>query len=162
MKKIFYYETKIGKIAIAEDNNAITDVYFRCEDVAKEDYIESETELLKEAGKQIKEYFNGARKNFSLPLAPVGTDFMRKVWNALVDIPYGETRSYKDIAQKTDSKLAYRAVGLANNKNPIPIIIPCHRVIGANKKLVGYGGGLELKEYLLQLEKQYVGCGKNF
>lgn len=155
MKKISYYETKIGRLGIAEENNCITDLYFESETISNGDFVEDESEILKEAGKQLQEYFKGMRKNFSLPLAPEGTEFMKKVWNALIDIPYGETRSYKEIAEKTDSKLAYRAVGLANNKNPIPIIIPCHRVIGSNKKLVGYGGGLEIKEYLLKLERQH-------
>lgn len=155
MKKIFYYKTKIGKIGIAEVDGKITDLYFESETAPKEEFIEKESDILKEAGKQIQEYFEGKRKNFSLPLAPEGTKFMKTVWEALKDIPYGETRSYKEIAEKTASKLAYRAVGLANNKNPIPIIIPCHRVIGANKKLVGYGGGLELKGYLLNHEKMY-------
>ena len=87
-----------------------------------------------------------------MPLHPNGTEFQIKVWKALTEIPYGETRSYKDIAISIGNEKACRAVGMANNKNPIPIIIPCHRVIGANKKLVGYAGGLDLKERLLDLE----------
>lgn len=155
MKKIFYYKTKIGKIGIAEANGKITDLYFESEIVPIGEFVESESDILKEAGKQIQEYFGGKRKSFSLPLTPEGTEFIKTVWEILKGIPYGETRSYKEIAEKTDSKLAYRAVGLANNRNPIPIIIPCHRVIGSNKKLVGYGGGLGLKEYLLNHEKMY-------
>lgn len=155
MKKLFYYKTKIGEIGLAEDNNKITNLFFETSTVDKDKYLISESYILREAHKQLQEYFNGVRKSFSIPVAPAGTEFMQRVWNALNDIPYGETRSYKDIAEKTGSNLAYRAVGLANNKNPIPIIIPCHRVIGANKKMVGYGGGLKLKEYLLQHEKQY-------
>lgn len=153
MKKIFYYETKIGKIGIAEENEQITNIYFESKTIPHNHYIVSESPILKEAGKQLQEYFDGVRKKFCLPLSPKGTEFMKQVWDALVDIPYGETRNYKEIAEKTGHNLAYRAVGLANNKNPIPIIIPCHRVIGANKNLVGYGGGLELKKYLLDHEK---------
>jgi len=88
-----------------------------------------------------------------LPLAPAGTAFMQKVWNALLTIPYGETRSYKEIAIAVGNSKACRAVGMANNRNPISVVIPCHRVIGANGKLVGYGGGLDIKSYLLDLEK---------
>ncbi len=113
-----------------------------------------ETALLKEAGRQLQEYFSGKRKHFSLPLAPAGTVFQHSVWNALKDIPYGETRSYGQIAGTLGNAKAGRAVGMANNKNPISIIIPCHRVIGVNGKLVGYGGGLDKKVYLLALEKE--------
>ena len=97
----------------------------------------------------------GKRKEFTLPLAPVGTEFMIRVWKSLCAIPYGETRSYKEIAESIGNKKASRAVGLANNRNPIPIFIPCHRVIGANGKLVGYGGGLHIKSFLLKLEMEY-------
>lgn len=155
MVNIFYYQTKIGKVGIAEENSIITDLYFES-NVIPEKYTIKETHILREANKQLQEYFDGKRKTFQLPLAPSGTEFMKKVWKALESIPYGETRSYKEIAQKIKHNFAYRAVGLANNKNPIPIIIPCHRVIGANKKLVGYGGGLKLKEFLLEHEKQYL------
>lgn len=155
MGNIFYYKTPIGEIAIAEENGKITDVCFETNTIEVKGYIKRETDTLKDANQQLQEYFKGERKSFSLTLAPFGTEFMVKVWNALNDIPYGETRSYKDIAQKTGHNLAYRAVGLANNRNPIPIFIPCHRVIGANKSLVGYGAGLEIKKYLLDLEKQY-------
>ena len=95
---------------------------------------------------------DGKRKSFDLPLKPEGTEFQKKVWNALLDIPYGETRSYKDIAVAIGNPKACRAVGMANNRNPISIIIPCHRVIGANGSLVGYGGGLPIKIELLNLE----------
>lgn len=111
-----------------------------------------ESSLIKNAYRQLVEYFNKQRKTFDLPLAPEGTEFQMKVWKALSDIPYGKTRSYKEIAIAIGNPKAVRAVGMANNKNPIPIIIPCHRVIGSDGKLVGYGGGLEIKEYLLKLE----------
>lgn len=101
------------------------------------------------------DYFSGKLKQFSIPLNPYGTNFMRKVWNALQKIPYGETATYKDISELIEHPKAYRAVGLANSRNPIPIFIPCHRVIGANGKLVGFsGGGLDLKQKLLDLEKK--------
>lgn len=155
MGNIFYYQTTIGKIGIVENNNQITHLYLNTTSLQFCEHSLKETGLLKEASKQLKEYFDGHRKTFSLPLAPSGTEFMKKVWAALNEIPYGETRSYKEIAQKINNNLAYRAVGLANNKNPIPIFIPCHRVIGSNNNLVGYAGGLKVKESLLNLEKQY-------
>ena len=116
-------------------------------------YVEQETPVLKKTVEELKEYFAGERKNFDIPLAPVGTKFQNQVWAALCTIPYGETRSYKDIAVQIGNEKACRAVGMANNRNPIMIIIPCHRVIGANGKLVGYGGGLDVKEALLNLER---------
>ena len=113
-----------------------------------------ETALLKEAGRQLQLYLAGQLQTFTLPLAPDGTEYMRHVWEKLCDIPYGETRSYRDIAHSLGNPKAARAVGLANNKNPLPLFIPCHRVIGANQKLVGYRGGLRVKGQLLELEKQ--------
>lgn len=101
---------------------------------------------------QLQEYFFGKRKTFDLPLAIEGTEFQIKVWKALSEIPYGTTCSYKDIAIKIGNCKASRAVGMANNKNPIPIIVPCHRVIGASGKLVGYAGGLNIKQKLLNVE----------
>lgn len=112
----------------------------------------SDKSLFTEAKKQLQEYFNGERTDFDLKLNPAGTNFQKKVWQALNNIPYGELRTYKDIATITGNPKASRAVGMANNKNPIPIIVPCHRVIGANKKLVGYAYGLEMKQALLRLE----------
>lgn len=103
---------------------------------------------------QLNEYFKGERKHFDLPLKPLGTEFQKRVWKALMNIPYGETKSYKEIAIEVGSPKACRAVGSANNKNPIPIIIPCHRVIGSTGKLVGFAGGLNLKEKLLNLEQK--------
>lgn len=151
-EKIFFYDTPIGEIAISEFNGKITHLYLNANSVAKEIYTIEETKIIKDAYKQLQEYFSGKRKEFSLPLDPSGTEFMKKVWKELEEIPYGETRSYKDISEKVNHKKAYRAVGLANNRNPIPIFIPCHRVIGADKKLVGYGGGLDIKKKLLKIE----------
>ena len=108
------------------------------------------TELLSMATIQLDEYFQGKRTTFSLPFKLTGTPFQLAVWKELQNIPYGQTTSYKEIAQKINKPKAYRAVGMANNKNPLPIIIPCHRVIGSNGKLIGYAGGLKLKNYLLK------------
>lgn len=114
------------------------------------------TELLSMATIQLDEYFQGKRTVFSLPFKLTGTPFQLAVWKELQNIPYGQTTSYKEIAQKINKPKAYRAVGMANNKNPLPIIIPCHRVIGSNGKLIGYAGGLKLKNYLLELEKSHT------
>lgn len=114
------------------------------------------TELLSMATIQLDEYFQGKRTTFSLPFKLTGTPFQLAVWKELQNIPYGKTTSYKEIAQKINKPKAYRAVGMANNKNPLPIIIPCHRVIGSNGKLIGYAGGLNLKNYLLELEKSHT------
>ncbi|MZQ75388.1 MAG: methylated-DNA--[protein]-cysteine S-methyltransferase [Peptoclostridium sp.] len=151
MKKVFFYDTPIGRIGIAEDGKCITDVFFAAADRPKDSLLE-ETELLNEAAKQLVDYFAGKRKDFELPLSPEGTEFQKLVWEALRTIPYGETRTYKQIAEQIGNPKACRAVGMANNKNPISIIVPCHRVIGSNGRLVGYGGGIELKKKLLELE----------
>jgi methylated-DNA-[protein]-cysteine S-methyltransferase len=152
-QNLYFFETPVGTLGIVENGVAITEVYFEKEN-RHMDVMLAETKLIKETCKQLQEYFEGKRKAFNLPLAPKGTPFQLKVWNALQNIPYGETRSYKDIAIAAGNFQASRAVGMANNRNPISIIIPCHRVIGSNGKLVGYGGGLHIKEYLLDLEKQ--------
>ncbi len=158
---LFFYETPVGKIGIKENGSEIIEIYFEKEEshegspyIDHMDVTQVKTPLLQNAGQQLMEYFSGHRKTFDLPLAPKGTPFQLKVWKALLDIPYGETRSYKDIAIAAGNPKASRAVGMANNRNPISIVIPCHRVIGTNGKLVGYGGGLHTKEYLLALEKR--------
>ena len=150
MNNIYFYETEIGTIGIRENNKYITDIYFSKIDT--NDNIE-ETELIKECFLQLKEYFEGNRKSFDLPIDAKGTEFQKKVWDELLKIPYGETKSYKEIALAIGNEKACRAIGMANNKNPIPIIIPCHRVIGSNGKLVGYAGGINVKEKLLNIEK---------
>ena len=113
---------------------------------------EQETPLLLQAFDQLSGYLAGVRKEFDLPLAPAGTAFQRKVWDALLHIPYGQTRSYRQIAEAVGSPRGFRAVGMANNRNPIAVFIPCHRVIGADGSMVGYGGGLEIKVKLLERE----------
>lgn len=155
MNYIKSIKTPIGIITIKEKNNKIIELQLNSNLVQplKENEQIKETPLLVEAEKQLIEYFNKTRTKFDLPLDPQGTDFMKRVWKELIQIPYGETRTYKQIAQKIGNEKASRAVGMANNKNPIPIIIPCHRVIGANNKLVGYALGLDKKEFLLNLEK---------
>ena len=155
MGNIFYYETDIGKIGIIEQDGNITELLLPNSNPPVEKHTARETEVLQQAGRQLLEYFRGERKKFKLPLKPAGTKFMQLVWAELLKIPYGETRSYGDIAKNVGHDKAYRAVGLANNRNPIPIFVPCHRVIGAKGELVGYGGGLSVKEYLLQLEQMY-------
>ncbi|MCF6094597.1 methylated-DNA--[protein]-cysteine S-methyltransferase [Microaerobacter geothermalis] len=112
----------------------------------------SSPDELFEVIRQLNEYFDRKRKYFQVPLDLVGTPFQKKVWHQLQQIPYGETKSYKEVASLLHSPKAVRAVGGANNKNPVPIIVPCHRVVGSNGALVGYGGGIGIKEYLLQLE----------
>ena len=122
----------------------------------KEEMEEKNTELLQEVKRQLEEYFSGRLQDFDLPLKPKGTDFQKQVWKALLTIPYGETKSYGDIAKQIGKEKAVRAVGGANHVNPISIVIPCHRVIGKNGNLTGYGGGLEVKEKLLELERKKV------
>ena len=150
MEKICFYDTPVGKLIIGEKNGSITRVTWT---QLPKTYLQEETELILQCKNQLEEYFRGERKTFDLPLAPKGTEFQQKVWSALQEIPYGEVRSYKDIAEKVGNPKAARAVGMANNRNPIAILIPCHRVVGANGKLVGYAGGMEQKEKLLNLEK---------
>ncbi len=153
MKYLKSIKTKIGNIHIVEEDGYIIKVA-----IGEEEQIsnieEKETILLKEATKQIEEYFSLKRKKFNLPLKQEGTEFMQRVWKVLQEIPYGETRSYKQIAKQIGNPKAVRAVGMANNRNKIPIIVPCHRVIGSNGKLVGYALGLDIKKYLLDLENQ--------
>ena len=154
MSNIFFYDTIIGRMTIEESDNCITYVHFG--EVRRPDSNIIETDLLKRAGQELKEYFEGTRLSFDLPLKMEGTEFQIKVWNALLQIPFGETRSYKQIAEAVGNPLGSRAIGNANNKNKISIIVPCHRVIGANGKLVGYEGGLDIKEKLLNLEKNII------
>lgn len=152
---VYFYDTDVGRIGIAERDGFIANVYFEL-DSLPEGLEERETVLIQKASQQLAEYLAGQRTSFDLPLAPEGTEFMQKVWSCLCEIPVGTTASYGEIAERMGHEKAYRAVGLANNRNPIPIFIPCHRVIGANGKLTGYRGGLPMKEQLLQLEQGMV------
>jgi len=150
-KSFFPYRLKGVSVVIAEDNNALAGVFFGTKPPTG--FVKAETPLIKKAAAHIKEYLSGKRKRFTLPLIMHGTEFQRAVWRALQDIPYGETRSYKEIAAAIGRPKAVRAVGMANHRNPISIIVPCHRVIGHDGSLVGYGGGLPLKRRLLELEQ---------
>jgi len=152
-------DSPIGTLSVAEDGAGICDVYLGALEGLNDtisDVREQETPLLAEARRQLTEYFAGTRREFSLPLSLHGTEFQIKDWKALQEIPYGETCSYKQIAERIGSPKAFRAVGMANNKNRIAIIIPCHRVIGADGSLVGYGGGIDKKIWLLELEKRML------
>ena len=151
----FEYDTILGNITMVETDGEITRLSLAFDASCLQDE-RSETRLIKEAYRQLRAYFNGKLFEFALPLAPLGTDFMQSVWKALREIPYGETVSYKDIAVRIGNPNASRAVGMANNRNPIAIAIPCHRVIGSNGQLVGYRSGLENKRMLLELESRYV------
>ena len=143
----YSYNTKIGEIFIAEGNGQITNISFK-----KLDYPIKKSPLIEKTFIEIDEYLKGKRKTFDIPLALNGCPFQIKVWQELKKIPYGQTRTYKDIAKAAGNEKACRAVGMANNKNPIAIIIPCHRVIGQNGDLTGYAGGLDIKRKLLNIE----------
>jgi len=154
MVSFYIYRTILGNVQILEESKAIAGISFQ--QIFSENLINRETSIIKEAFKQLSEYFKGIRKDFDLPLNPKGTDFQKKVWCELTKIPYGETKSYKQIAESIGSPKACRAVGLANNRNPIAVVIPCHRVIGSSGNLIGYAGGLHRKEFLLNLEQSAI------
>ena len=150
MRAQWKMEAPFGEIWLAEADGMLTHVVFHSwlQNIPVE-----KTMLLAEAERQLSEYFAGKRREFDLPLAPEGTAFQLSVWQALRTIPYGHTCSYGEIAEKIGNPKAASVVGMANNKNPISIIVPCHRVIGANGALTGYGGGIDIKKFLLELEK---------
>jgi methylated-DNA-[protein]-cysteine S-methyltransferase len=143
-------ETPIGNLVLAGDDAGLRHILFSADEVPPGWTLDRA--FLAAARQQIAEYFAGARQVFDLPLAPAGTAFQQRVWRALIEIPYGRTESYGALAQRIGNPGAARAVGLANNRNPLPIVIPCHRVIGASGSLTGYGGGLPVKQHLLVLE----------
>ena len=145
-----YLKSPIGWLEISATTTAVSSVYFG-ESKGKTSTANTITTACK---LQLSEYFTGSRQIFELPLQQTGTDFQRKVWQALIKIPFGQLASYRDIASRVESPKAVRAVGSANGKNPISIIVPCHRVIGSNGTLTGYAGGLERKQWLLQHEGQ--------
>ncbi len=150
MKIFKTLSSPIGVISVAAEDGFITNLVFgSCVPGAQE----GSSSVLDNVISQLNEYFAGSRKSFDLPLKFYGTEFQNRVWRELCTIPYGKTISYKELAGKTGNIKACRAVGMANNKNPIPIIVPCHRVIGASGKLTGYAGGLEVKKFLLELEQ---------
>jgi len=144
------YDTALGPITIAASGSAIIALEFGREVPCA--FQEQRNELTDRAAAELDEYLSGKRKYFDLPLAPQGTPFQLRVWDALCKIPFGQTRTYGEIAKAVGNPAACRAVGMANNRNPIAIMIPCHRVIGAGGSLTGYAGGLDIKEKLLRLE----------
>ncbi len=148
-----YYSSPIGTIEITGNEQGVNSLYFLDEKKSISGRIHPS---LKECIQQLDEYFNSTRKEFDLIINPEGTEFRKKVWNKLLKIPYGKTKSYLDIAKQMGDANANRAVGNANAKNPISIIVPCHRVIGNDGDLVGYGGGLWRKEWLLNHENSLV------
>lgn len=151
MRGTAIYHAPVGDIRLDWEDGAVTALKR-----ADADALAGEpNELTERVFRQLDEYFAGTRREFDFPYRLCGTPFQEKVWAALRDIPYGETRSYKDIAETIGHPKAFRAVGMANHANPIFIAIPCHRVIGANRSLVGYGGGLDMKKALLDLEKAH-------
>ena len=146
----------IGRLRLIADGDALVGIWFeQGRDARKGDatLVERNSPVLDRTRAQLEEYFRGERREFDLPLAPRGTEFQRRVWQRLRDIEYGTTRTYGALAQELGNPSASRAVGLANGSNPIPIVIPCHRVIGANGALTGFGGGLPIKSALLELER---------
>jgi methylated-DNA-[protein]-cysteine S-methyltransferase len=160
MKNICYteIESPIGPLLLAADESGLREIRFvHGRHPATPDPAWTKDQApLKETVRQLKTYFAGELEDFDLPLAPQGTPFQLSVWKRLCEIPYGETISYGQLAGRIGNPNASRAVGLANGSNPIPIIIPCHRVIGSNGKLTGYGGGLPIKEKLLALERRQL------
>lgn len=163
MRYTIQITTPIGQLLLAEENNALTEVSFAAKEPKtfqagrQAESAEQETPLLLETKRQLEEYFAGTRRTFDLPLSMRGTSFQKQVWDQLLLIPYGETVTYGEIAKRIGNPRAGRAVGMANHHNPISIIVPCHRVIGADGSLTGYGGGLPIKEKLLELEQKYRG-----
>lgn len=148
-------DSPIGALTVVEQDGALIGLYMTGHRPAPhpETFGEHVDDALPEVTRQLGQYFAGTRTTFDLPLAPVGTDFQERVWAALRDIPYGETRSYGELATAIGRPGAARAVGLANGRNPISIVVPCHRVVGASGRLTGYAGGMERKSYLLSLEQ---------
>ena len=153
-----YMDSPIGKLLIVSDEAGLRQILFPrgTEPRKPEDEWQEDASANAEVIRQLRAYFSGDRENFDFPLAPEGTTFQQKVWTELCEIPYGETISYGELATRIGNPKASRAVGLANGSNPIPIVIPCHRVIGSNGKLTGYGGGLPIKEKLLALEQRQL------
>lgn len=152
MTQTLYFDSPLGLMMAQEEDGALIALDF-IPGTRPNDNL-AETPILLEAKRQVLEYFAGKRRDFDLPLAPKGTPFQQRVWQALCAIPYGQTRSYGQIAAAVGNPKAGRAVGGANHRNPISLVQPCHRVIGSSGRLVGYGGGLDKKEALLALERR--------
>ncbi|NOY63732.1 MAG: methylated-DNA--[protein]-cysteine S-methyltransferase [Gammaproteobacteria bacterium] len=159
-----YYTTKIGELILGSFDNKLCMLDFRYRRMRAAvdnrikkglgaEFIERDDDIIKNTRRQLDEYLSGDRKEFDLPLLMVGTDFQRSVWSALMKVPYGTTSTYLQLAKDINNERAVRAVANANGANSIAIIIPCHRIIGSNGELVGYGGGLPVKKRLLKLEQ---------
>lgn len=144
----FSYKSEFGPLTIYENKGKIVKISFT-EDKSEDDF---ESKTIKKCYEEINSYLKGTLKDFTVDLEVSGSDFQKKVYRALLEIPYGSTKTYKDIAKAIGNPNSSRAVGNANNKNPLPIIIPCHRVIGSNGNLIGYAGGLDIKKMLLSIE----------
>ena len=142
-------DSPVGLLTLRAEDGALTAILFGDQRTG----LPGSDQILDQAEAELKEYFAGERKEFAVPVRLTGTEFQKKVWAALAEIPYGETATYGEIAARIGKPKACRAVGTANHHNPVPIIVPCHRVIGAGGSLTGYGGGLEVKAYLLTLER---------
>jgi len=164
---IQYYKTKIGELVLGSFEKKLCLLDFRYRKMRsavdnrikkglKTKLVKQDDEILEITRKQIDEYLNGDRKNFDIPFIIIGTDFQNKVWKALLKVPYGTTSSYLQLAKSISHEKSVRAVASANGANSMSLIIPCHRIIGSNGKLVGYGGGLPVKERLLKLEKNNI------
>lgn len=160
---IEYFKTPMGELIIGDYQNKICicdwryrkmrqQIDKRIQGFLKADYLEGKSDLIEETKKQFSQYFEGNRQVFELPLWMLGTDFQKSVWQALIEIPYGKTLTYLDLSKLLGNENAIRAVASANGANAISIIIPCHRIIGSDGKLVGYAGGLNIKKKLLELE----------
>ena len=163
METLFYFRTPspVGALFLAASTKGLVRLEFE----ARVQNVNPKTTQLQESRKvlapyldQLNQYFAGHRREFSIPLDLRGTDFQLQCWRALLDIPYGETRSYRDLARAIGHPNAFRAVGMSNNRNPIAIVVPCHRVIAADGSLCGYGGGLDIKRKLLDLEARLHPC----
>ncbi|WP_040208843.1 methylated-DNA--[protein]-cysteine S-methyltransferase [Neobacillus jeddahensis] len=151
------YQSPVGVLEIIATEEVICSILFSEQDSPVNRIQEGTPEVLKECYQQLDQYFKGERRTFTFPYQFEGTDFQKKVWNALKKVPYGQTDSYKNLAVAIGNEKAVRALGSANGKNKLSIVIPCHRIIGANGKLIGYAGGLWRKEWLLQHEKNVKG-----
>jgi len=150
MKYAAVIDTPIGMLTLVEEDGALVEVRFgECRSGAQP----GESPVLTQAAQELREYFDGKRRSFTVPLNPKGTPFQKRCWDALLLIPYGQTRTYGQQAAMIGNPKACRAVGMGNHRNPLPVLIPCHRVVGAGGALTGYAGGLNLKQKLLRIER---------
>ena len=150
------FKTPIGMLKIAVDAKGLRYVLFQCNKHEPSNIVDwkKDRSVTNEARQQLLEYFSGERQEFELEISLAGTEFQRRTWQMLASIPYGQTWSYAELAKRVDSPKAVRAVGAANGRNPLPIVLPCHRVIGSNGSLTGFGGGLPVKQWLLEHENR--------